>query len=223
MDMKKPSAEIQAALDASRLFFESYAATPAGGKTPGAEVSWGMQAFEAVDLRGAVLVGADLLETRLANCWLDGALIWNATGGGSVWDGSSLRAAEFNKAELIEASFRDAKLEGASFVAADLVRATFAGAQAPRANFARAHLLSADLGKTDLSGANLTRALLTGANLAGAQLSGAILTGAVLDHETRLSGCQGLETVQLDYIVVNGSRVEGAAARAFLLGRAADG
>ena len=50
------------------------------------------------DLEGAVLVDAFLQSARFLRCRLDRALVYDALAGYSVWDGSSLVEAEFNKA-----------------------------------------------------------------------------------------------------------------------------
>jgi len=183
--------------------------------------SWFEREVVDTDLEGAVLVDAFLQSARFLRCRLDRALVYDALAGYSVWDGSSLVEAEFNKAILAEASLRHTLLDRARFVKTDLAGAVFTGARACGANFFKAWLLDADLAGVDLRDADLTRANLEGADLSGAKLAGANLTMVFIDASTKLAGCTGLESVKVDLLFVDGAKLEGDAARRALLEHAA--
>jgi hypothetical protein len=116
---------------------------------------------EGLDLRRAVLWGADLEGASLVEVNLTRA---------------RLRGARFVSAQLSRARLRDAEL-----VSADLSGANLRGACLIGADLSAAKLCGADLQGADLSGARLRAADLHGASLVDAILGDADLTAAALD------------------------------------------
>jgi hypothetical protein len=116
-----------------------------------------------VNLRGANLSGANLMEAYLIGVGLSGA---NLSG---------------------------ANLSRANLIGAHLTRANLSGANLSRAILRGAYLDRADLRGAKLSGANLMEANLMWANLSGASLMGALLQGTVLIGtdltDADLTGC----------------------------------
>jgi hypothetical protein len=108
-----------------------------------------------LDLRGAILRGANLREAHLEGAFLDRA---------------HLEGAFLVGAHLEAASLADVHLEGAILLAAHLERAFLDGAHLERAILEMAHL---------------ERAILNRANLRGASLHRVHLEGAILDSATR--------------------------------------
>lgn len=217
--LRPPIDALKAELDASRSYIDALSR----GERPERQVgiSWFELEVVDTDLEGAVLVDAFLQGTRFLRCRLDRALVYDALAGYSVWDGSSLVEAEFNKATLAGASLRDTVLDRARFVKTDLSDAVFTGASARGANFFKAWMPDADLAGVDLQDADLTRANLEGADLSGAKLAGANLTKVFINAGTKLTGCTGLDSVRVDILFVDGEKLEGDAARRALLERAA--
>jgi Pentapeptide repeats (9 copies) len=93
-----------------------------------------------LNLMGAQLQGAFLIETQL-------------------------QGAYFGETQLQDAHFGGAQLQGASFYGADLRRVSFYQTDSRRVSFDRADLQGATLFKTNLEGAQLEGANLAGANL----------------------------------------------------------
>jgi hypothetical protein len=121
----------------------------------------GRSGHEGLDLRRAVLWGADL----------DGAALVAANMGQARLRGARLTGARMQRARL-----RDADLVGADFSGANLRGAILVGA-----DLSAAKLRGTDLQGADLSGAKLRAADLSGASLVGATLGDADLTAAALD------------------------------------------
>jgi uncharacterized protein YjbI with pentapeptide repeats len=102
------------------------------------------------DLRGANLMGADLMDANLR--------------------GADLRGANLRGADLMDANLRGADLRGADLMGADLMDANRRGANLMEANLMDANLMEANLRGANLMDANLREANLRGANLMEANL-----------------------------------------------------
>jgi uncharacterized protein YjbI with pentapeptide repeats len=92
--------------------------------------------FEGLDLRSAILQGADLRDCRFQNANLEGAQM----------EGADLRHCDFRESDLRGASLKDANLDETSFPNADLSDADLSGARC---------LLPQQLAGTKLAGARL--------------------------------------------------------------------
>lgn len=119
--------------------------------------------FYKLDMRGLVLVQAQLASCNFVECNLEGV------------------------------DFRGAHLGAASFVGCRADRANFAGAQLAGASFVhKTSLVGADFAQADLRGANLGECRLDGARLVKARLDGANLSMAQLEGcDARLASMQG--------------------------------
>jgi hypothetical protein len=145
----------------------------------GEPVEAGEEPKEAViDLRGAILSGADLFKANLGGAILSGAIL----------SGADLRLAKLLGTELLGAYLYEADLRGALLYDANLYKANLEGADLTGANLQEANLRevnsnNADLSDADLTGANLHRANVTDEQLAQAKsLEGATLPDGTM-HE----------------------------------------
>ncbi|MFK7986981.1 MAG: pentapeptide repeat-containing protein [Sandaracinaceae bacterium] len=139
------------------------------------------------DLRGAMLVGAELPGVDFSGCDLTGADLSRADLRGASFVGADLSAAILHEAKLDRAEFAGACLLGASlehaeatyagFGKADLRRASLFGATLENASFVDARLRHADLRDVRAKDARFSNADLTRADFARADLSGAELSG----------------------------------------------
>lgn len=121
----------------------------------------GRSGHEGLDLRRAVLWGADLEGTELV--------------------GANLFQARLRGARLVGARMQCARLEGADLSGADLSGADLRSANLVGADLSAAKLHGTDLRGADLSGVTLRDADLRGASLVGATFGDADLTAAALD------------------------------------------
>lgn len=131
--------------------------------------------FARVDLRGANLSEANLIEANLRGANLRKAKLTGADLYEVYLSEANLSGADLSWAKLIEAHLSGADLSGADLGLADLSRADLSGAS----------LIDADLGET-----NLGRAILTGANL------GRCVVGKTIFANVDLSQAKGLDTIQ---------------------------
>jgi uncharacterized protein YjbI with pentapeptide repeats len=129
------------------------------------------QDLSHMDLRGAMLMDADLSHANLS--------------------GSDLRGANLFQADLSHANLTQAHLEGAELGKANLSRANLTGAKLPHAHLNGANLVAAKLDLADLSHADLTHALVGHASIFKAKLTG--LKG--LDTATGIGTLAGLTLV----------------------------
>ncbi|MEZ0140267.1 pentapeptide repeat-containing protein [Microbacterium sp. NRRL B-14842] len=113
------------------------------------------------DLRGAILVAADLSGADLRGATLVGANLY----------GADLQRASLINANLRLADLSASRLEGADLSSADLSNASLRGARMPMVVARQVSLSNDDLRKTDLSRSNLKGANLTGAGLSETDLS----------------------------------------------------
>ena len=133
-------------------------------------------------------------------------------------EGTDLRGAHLDKADLREAHLEGAELGGAHLEEADLRKAHLEGAtlifaHLEGADLREAHLDGADLSLARLDGAGLRGAHLDGAELIGAHLDGAKLIGAHLDRavliDAHLDGAD-LRRAHLDGAYLSLAHLEGA-------------
>lgn len=120
----------------------------------------------ALDMKGATLVGADLSEANLGEAVFSGAGLIGADLSETI-----LIGADLSEAVLLRADLRLAMLMYADLSKAWLDDANLRGAMLSRADLSEANLIRADLVHANLSGAILTSADLTGADLTSADLS----------------------------------------------------
>ena len=130
---------------------------------------------ENAELRALDLAGADLTGAYLLNANLEGADL----------TGANLTDADLGGADLLDAHLTDANLGGADLLVANL----------PGADLSYANLAGADLTGAYLLDANLTGATLTCADLTGAYLLDANLTDANLSGVTGWATVQGKDAI----------------------------
>jgi len=121
------------------------------------------QTFNRMDLRGK----------DFSNKNLNGALICQIMGLGTIFSGSSLDNSHFFQSHLEEA-----KLQGVSADSANFNRAYLLNADLTFSNFQNANFEFADLSGANFTGANLEGAIFNWANLSSTNFTGANLTGA---------------------------------------------
>jgi len=129
------------------------------------------------DLRGAILVRANLSGAELSGAGLSEAQLLSAD-----LSVVGLAGADLSRANLLGAKLFGASLVEANLFGADLSVTDLSGATLSRADLSRAYLGDANLFGANLSGAKLSSARLSGANLRNADLSEAHLTQAQLEE-----------------------------------------
>lgn len=149
---------------------------------------------DQIDLFGADLNGANLIEADLSNADLIGANLSNADLYGTNLRraclrsasliGANLRRADLNGTHLRRANLSNANLSNANLVEANLSGANLSGANLSNARLGGAHLFGAKLDKADLCNADLVEANLSNAKLGGAHLRSANLNNANLAEAT---------------------------------------
>ena len=133
----------------------------------------------SINLRDAILSGADLRGANLYGADLSSALLHDA----------DLHSADLRGADLRGADLRGTDLHGADLTSALLGDADLTGTNLIRTNLIRTDLRGANLRSANLYGADLSSALLHDVDLTGADLQGTDLTGAALPRAT-LSGAR---------------------------------
>lgn len=159
-----------------------------------------------LNLRGAVLDGAQLACIDLSHARLEGASFRGKSDGTSVKN-TDLRGADFGQSSLRGCVLDDANLAGASLVGADLRRARLEGA-----NLQDAELFTANLGDADLRGADATRALMYATGLVGVdfkevKLTGADIRGSQMDARTSLRDVVIDDTTKLGNVAWSGTQL----------------
>jgi hypothetical protein len=182
----------------------------------GEPAHWPGEEVRGLDLTGATLAGAMLIQAAFVEVRLAGADLSRANAGGATFDAASAAGAMFIKTQLTQASFAGADLRGADFTKAILDKATVADA-----TLDGAALSGASCVRANLSGASLRGVSLVGTDLSGADLSATTLTNAKfsethVDAETRLGCATDLDMAVVDSIIVGPHRFSGEAARAWL-------
>jgi uncharacterized protein YjbI with pentapeptide repeats len=182
----------------------------------GASVSWFGEDVSGVDLKGAVLAEATLIETNLSGAVLEKADLSRVTAGGSRFDSAHLAEATFVKAELSGANFECASASAARFEKSTLrdasfERAVLRGAKFDQASAVRSRFVGADLRET-----SWWKTTLQGADLSGTDLHGARFADTQVDVATRFDGALGMAEMRIESILVNGRRLEGKDARAWI-------
>ena len=127
--------------------------------------------FQNADLKNARLEGVNLEKANLSDARLNGAFLNFANlkeasleradlrfvrAMNAVFDGASLRYADFRGASLTSSTFKDARLASANFENAYLGHANFAGATLWDANFAHAHIGGCHFREASIGGAKWT-------------------------------------------------------------------
>ena len=128
-----------------------------------------------------------------------------------------MNAASFNDADLTGAVFYDCFLNYAQFASAALDGSEFRCSELSNADFRNARLVGADM-----TYAYMPEARFEGADLRRVDLDQACLHGAKFDDATKLAGIRNLDGVSAKYVFVNGQRLDGSAALAWLRERAAE-
>ena len=126
--------------------------------SPGPGVNWRRCYFDAQDLAGYDLTGAELRDATFQRSVLDGTV------------------------------FTEADAFRAKFISASLSETNFTGARLQSADFTKANLRGADLTDADLRGARFVGAGLAGANLTGAEVQDATFRNANLVGVTWIDG-----------------------------------
>jgi uncharacterized protein YjbI with pentapeptide repeats len=144
---------------------------------------------EGLDLRGAILTGADLKFLPLARL-LGGLPLENwekATDPQRAFAAIALPYADLRLADLAGAILNSARLGSARLDRTDLENAELV-----RASLSTAHLTRANLVHANLKNANLVNAHLEGANLEGASLENALLWGTHVGHPDLNANLRGI-------------------------------
>ena len=141
-----------------------------------------------LDLRGANLSEAQILDADLSKAMFHHANLSNVHFAGTDLTGALFRNADLSKAWLYEAKFTGADLSSANLSGAMLQSAEMAGMNVFNISLCGANLGQANLSKSTLQYAKIANAFLNHANLSGAsflrsdlsqaRLDGADLTGA---------------------------------------------
>jgi len=121
---------------------------------------------EGVNLKGASLTGADLIDANLTGADLTRANLWRANLTGAYLTDANLTGADMRGAYLTDANLTGANLTGAYLTDADM-----RGAYLTDAN-----LTGADMRGADLRGADMRGADLRGADMGGADLPLRVIT-----------------------------------------------
>ena len=177
-----------------------------------------MASLRGRELRGAVLIAANLQKVDFAGANLEGASFFYANLQGADLSDAKLRGAWLLNANLQGADLSDATLQGAVLSrailqGADLSRANLQGADLGYAKLQSAGLVAANLQGTRLDAANLQGADLSRANLQGADLSRANLQGADLGYAKLQSAglvAANLQGTRLDAANLQGADLSGA-------------
>ena len=121
--------------------------------SPGPGVNWRRCYFDAQQLGGYDLTGAELRDATFQRSILDGTVFAKADGyrakfisaslTNTDFTGARLQSADFTKADLRDAILPNTDLRGARFVGADLMGADLTGAQVQDATFRNANLVGA--------------------------------------------------------------------------------
>ena len=106
---------------------------------------------------------------------------------GAILVGAQLQGANFVTAQLASADLSNAKLQAADFSQAKLQGAYFLGAKLQAAKLVNADLEATYFFLADAQGADFTAAKLQGASFSHAKLQGAIFDGAEVDGSTFVS------------------------------------
>ena len=186
----------------------------------GAMASWPGEIIDGVDLTGAMLAGALLVETTFVRCPIVAAEFSRAVAGGASFVGASAAGARFVKAQLESAVFDGSDLRAATFLKADLGGASLKGCWLAGATFDDARCVGANFAGAQLRAASLVRTDFSGGDLAGADLADAHLVETRFDQETRLDGVVGLERCVVESILVGPRRLEQDAGTAWLRAQA---
>ena len=186
----------------------------------GAMVSWPGEAIEGVDLTGAMLAGAFLIETKFLQGVIVAADFSRAVAGGASFARASAAGAKFVKAQLESAEFDGSDLRATTFLKANLDCASLKGCTLAGATLDGASCVGADFAGAQLREASLVRVDFSGANLAGVDLAEARVVDTRFDEETRLDGVVGLERCIVESLFVGARRLEGEAGIAWLRGQA---
>lgn len=136
--------------------------------------------FKQANLRGTVLMLANLRRADLSGAELRGSSFQRASLRGATLAGANLSHADLARADLIDADLRGATLTGTNLCEASLLRAELLGSDLTTANLTDAFASQANLSGANLSQTTLIETSLNDANLSGANLSGANLRRANL-------------------------------------------
>jgi uncharacterized protein YjbI with pentapeptide repeats len=142
----------------------------------------GRSGVEGLDLRRAVLWGADLEGAQLVGVNVSQARLAGASLAGASLARGRLRETVLSDADLVGADLTAAVLRGAILTGADLSGAKLRGADFQGADLTRVRLRGADLREASLVGARLNFAVLDDADLTDAVLAGADLDGASIKN-----------------------------------------
>ena len=142
------------------------------------------------DLRGIILVGADLKVANLVGADLSCANLIGVNLSGAILFGAILRNTNLSAANISGADLRNANLSAADLSGAILSGANLSGANLSRtclrgADLSGANLDSSDHDETKLVSANLKDAILNNASLIGTNLADAKVWKAILYPENK--------------------------------------
>ncbi|EBO4519777.1 type III secretion system effector PipB2 [Salmonella enterica] len=138
-----------------------------------------------MNLKGAVLTGANLMAENLCDADLSGADLEGAILFMTDCDGANFKGANLSGASLGDSNFKNACLEDSIMCGATLDHANLTGANLQHASLLGCSMIEcncsgANMDHTNLSGATLIRADMSGATLQGATIMAAIMEDAIL-------------------------------------------
>ncbi|ECD6621423.1 type III secretion system effector PipB2 [Salmonella enterica subsp. enterica] len=138
-----------------------------------------------MNLKGAVLTGANLTAENLcgadlSDANLEGAILFMADCDGANLKGANLSGASLGYSNLTNACLEDSIMCGATLDSANLTGANLQHASLLGCSMIECNCSGANMDHTNLSGATLIRADMSGATLQGATIMAAIMEGAVL-------------------------------------------
>ncbi|EBQ2671977.1 type III secretion system effector PipB2 [Salmonella enterica] len=134
-----------------------------------------LTALGGMNLKGAVLTGANLMAESLCGADLSGANLEGAILFMADCEGVNFKGANLSGASLGDSNLTNACLEDSIMCGATLDRANLTGA-----NLQHASLLGCSMVECNCSGANMDHANISGATLIRADMSGATLKGAII-------------------------------------------
>jgi len=170
--------------------------------------------LNGVDLRYAILIGANLSNANLSGANLRYANLSGVNLSGANLTGANLDGVDLSNKDLTGANLRYANLSGANLNGVDLsdkdlTGINLSGVDLSNKDLTGANLTNANLSGVNLDGVDLSNKDLTGVNLSGVDLSNKDLTGTNL-RNTNLSGANldGVDLSNKDLTGVNLSGVD---------------
>jgi uncharacterized protein YjbI with pentapeptide repeats len=176
--------------------------------------------LRGADLRGANLVGANLCEpTHSPSVGYDGKMyLAEAMLIGADLSETTLAERDFSSVQLSRVGLRGTDLTGVNFHGAHLDRADLRGARLTRANLTNANLTDADLRgadlrhtlliETDFTNSHIDGCQIYGASVWEAKLNGATQSNLIITDENQAEiTVDNIEVAQFIYLLINNEKI----------------